>query len=44
VFRRWVDDVLDPAARERNVSSCEMCHVHRAALPPAQFRRQPSGG
>ena len=32
-FRRWVDDVLDPAARERGVTSCEMCHRHLAELP-----------
>jgi len=32
-FRRWVDDMLDPAARERGVTSCEMCHRHLAELP-----------
>jgi len=38
-FRRWVDDVLDPAARERGISSCEMCHGHLAELPAAEFRQ-----
>jgi hypothetical protein len=33
-FRRWVDDVLDPSARARGISSCEMCHKHLAELPP----------
>lgn len=32
-FRRWIDEVLDPAARARGVSSCEMCHRHLAELP-----------
>jgi hypothetical protein len=32
-FLRWVDDVLDPAARERGLSSCEVCHRHLAELP-----------
>ena len=36
-FRRWVDDVLDPAARARGISSCAMCHQHLAELPPPQF-------
>jgi len=36
-FRRWVDEVLDPAARERGVSSCEICHRHLAELPPPAF-------
>jgi len=36
-FLRWVDDTLDPAARERGVSSCEMCHRHLAELAPAAF-------
>jgi MoaA/NifB/PqqE/SkfB family radical SAM enzyme len=34
-FRRWIDEVLDPAARERNISSCEMCHKHLRDLPVA---------
>jgi hypothetical protein len=33
-FRGWVDEVLDPAARARGVSSCAMCHRHLDALPP----------
>jgi hypothetical protein len=36
-FLQWVDDVLDPAARARDVSSCEMCHRHLAELTPADF-------
>jgi hypothetical protein len=36
-FRRWVDEVLDPAARERGVTSCEMCHRHRDALEPPRY-------
>lgn len=32
-FRRWIDDVLDPAARARGISSCEMCHRHLGELP-----------
>jgi len=32
-FRRWVDEVLDPTARARGISSCEMCHRHLAELP-----------
>ena len=36
-FLRWVDEMLDPAARERGVSSCEMCHRHLAELAPAAF-------
>ncbi len=45
-FRQWIDTVLDPAARQRGVSSCEMCHLHLAELPVAEFeednRRQTS--
>lgn len=33
-FRQWIDEVLDPTARARGVSSCEMCHKHLAELPP----------
>ncbi|MEO8601814.1 MAG: DUF547 domain-containing protein [bacterium] len=33
-FRTWIDDTLDPAARARGISSCEMCHKHLAELPP----------
>jgi len=36
-FLRWVDHTLDPAARERGISSCEMCHRHLAKLAPAAF-------
>jgi hypothetical protein len=32
-FRGWIDNVLDPAARARGVSSCEMCHRHLEELP-----------
>jgi hypothetical protein len=32
-----VDETLDPAARERGVSSCEMCHRHLRELEPAAF-------
>jgi MoaA/NifB/PqqE/SkfB family radical SAM enzyme len=32
-FRRWIDDTLDPAARARGISSCEMCHRHLGELP-----------
>jgi hypothetical protein len=39
IFRRWVDDVLDPAARVRGVSSCEMCHRHLAELPSPKYER-----
>ncbi len=35
-FLDWVDEVLDPAARARGISSCEMCHGHLAELPPPQ--------
>jgi hypothetical protein len=36
-FRRWVDEVLDPAARARGVTSCEMCHRHLAELPAPEY-------
>jgi hypothetical protein len=36
-FRAWVDEVLDPAARARGVSSCEMCHRHLQELPVPVF-------
>ena len=36
-FRRWIDDVLDPAARARGVTSCEMCHRHLADLPAPAY-------
>jgi hypothetical protein len=37
-FRRWIDDVLDPAARARGITSCEMCHRHLAELPVYERR------
>ncbi len=37
-FRRWVDDVLDPAARDRGITSCEMCHRHLSELPPPVYQ------
>jgi uncharacterized protein DUF547/radical SAM family protein len=36
-FRKWVDEVLDPSARARGISSCEMCHRHLADLPVPKF-------
>ena len=39
-FRRWVDEVLDPAAAARGVTSCTMCHRHLADLPPPAYDRQ----
>ncbi len=36
-FRRWVDEVLDPAARARGATSCEMCHRHLAELPAPEY-------
>jgi hypothetical protein len=38
-FRTWIDTVLDPAARLRGISSCEMCHGHLAELPLPEFPR-----
>lgn len=38
-FRRWVDDVLDPAARARGVTSCAMCHRHLAEVPAPAYER-----
>jgi hypothetical protein len=32
-FRRWIDETLDPAARSRSISSCELCHTRLAELP-----------
>ncbi|MFI5364420.1 MAG: DUF547 domain-containing protein [Candidatus Binatia bacterium] len=44
-FRQWADDVLDPAARQRGITSCEMCHRHLAELPVPRYEgidnRQP---
>lgn len=39
-FRTWIDQVLDPAARARGISSCEMCHRHLAELPLPGDRSQ----
>ena len=36
-FRAWIDTTLDPAARQRGISSCEMCHRHLHELPAAEF-------
>jgi hypothetical protein len=36
-FRRWVDEVLDPTARARGVTSCGMCHRHLGELPPPRY-------
>ncbi len=41
-FLGWVDGVLDPAARDRGVSSCEMCHRHLNELPPFRELDSPS--
>ena len=32
-FRAWARGVLDPAARARGLTSCEMCHRHVRELP-----------
>ncbi len=39
-FRTWVDETLDPTARARGLSSCEMCHKHLAEMPAAEFQRE----
>jgi hypothetical protein len=39
IFRRWVDDVLDPAARARGITSCAMCHRHLGELPRPAYER-----
>ncbi len=36
-FLAWVDHTLDPEARARGISSCELCHRRLAELPPPQF-------
>jgi hypothetical protein len=43
-FRRWIDDVLDPTAEKRGVTSCEMCHKYLEELPAATFERGEEGG
>ena len=32
-FRTWAQHTLDPAARDRNLTSCEMCQRHVKELP-----------
>jgi len=34
-----VDEVLDPAARARGVTSCQLCHRHLEELPPPAYER-----
>ncbi len=41
-FRRWIDAALDPAARARGISSCEMCHKHLAELPLPEYEVRPT--
>jgi hypothetical protein len=36
-FRRWVDETLDPAARARGITSCEICHTRLSELPPPEY-------
>jgi MoaA/NifB/PqqE/SkfB family radical SAM enzyme len=43
-FRRWIDDVLDPEARRRGVTSCEMCHKHLQELPLPHYPRGAGSG
>ena len=38
-FRNWVDETLDPAARQRGISSCELCHRHLDDLPAPSYDR-----
>ncbi len=38
-FRDWVDEKLDPAARARGITSCEMCHKHVKELPVPDYER-----
>jgi hypothetical protein len=38
-FRNWADETLDPSARARGVSSCEMCHKFLAELPVPEYVR-----
>jgi Protein of unknown function, DUF547/Radical SAM superfamily len=38
-FRRWARTVLDPAARERGMTSCEMCERRVAELPLPEYVR-----
>jgi hypothetical protein len=36
-FRRWIDKELDPAARARGISSCEICHSRLSELPVPEY-------
>ena len=38
-FRNWVDDTLDPAARARGITSCEMCHRFVREMPVPEYDR-----
>jgi hypothetical protein len=38
-FRNWADETLDPAARARGISSCEMCHKFLAELRAPEYVR-----
>jgi hypothetical protein len=38
-FRRWIDDTLDPAARARGITSCELCHTRLQELPTPGFEK-----
>jgi hypothetical protein len=42
-FRGWIDEVLDPAARARGVTSCEMCHRHLEELPVPTYELTADG-
>ncbi len=35
-FRRWARNILDPAAKAKNLTSCEMCHRNVRGLPTYQ--------
>ncbi|HUY26895.1 MAG TPA: DUF547 domain-containing protein [Candidatus Binataceae bacterium] len=37
IFRRWIDDTLDPAASARAISSCELCHTRLSELPVPEY-------
>lgn len=37
LFRRWADEVLDPAAQARGMSSCELCHTRLQELPVPEY-------
>ncbi len=42
-FLNWVDEVLEPAAQQRGVHPCEVCHKHRDGLPDYRQGRSESG-